>query len=99
MRPPDARESDAGGDRRWKGDDRIECEGGRGGCSARRAARAQGRFLVISAFRHDDGLSGRRASTRRDPGRVGDSLMADDATIDAGPSQSARRRIPIPVLD
>jgi hypothetical protein len=77
----------------------IECEGGRGGCSARRAARAQGRFLVISAFRHDDGLSGRRASTRRDPGRVGDSLMADDATIGAGPSQSARWRIPIPVLD
>src|SRR5204862_2700623 len=33
-----------------------------------RAARAQGRFLVIPAFRYDHGLSRRCTSTRRDSG-------------------------------
>ena len=38
------------------------------GCFAQRATRAQGRFLVIPAFRHDHSLSTRCTSTRRDPG-------------------------------
>jgi len=38
----------------------------------RRAARAQGRFLVIPSFRYDHGLNRRCPSTRRDSGRNGD---------------------------
>ena len=56
--------TDAGGDRRRQGSDRIECEGGRCGCFARRASRSQRRFLVLPAFRHHHGLGGRCASTR-----------------------------------
>src|SRR5436853_3027443 len=72
LRLPHARETDAGGDRWRQGGDRIECEGGGCGCFARRAARAQGRLLVISAFRYDYGLSSRCAATGRDPSRDGD---------------------------
>ena len=72
VRSPDARQTNAGGDRRRKGGHRIECEGGGGGRFARRTARAQGRFLVVPAFRYDYGLGGRCASTRRNPGRDGD---------------------------
>ena len=57
LRPSDARKTDAGCDRRRKGSDRIERQGGRCGCLARRASRPQGRLLVVSAFGHDHGLS------------------------------------------
>jgi hypothetical protein len=53
--------TNAGSDRWRKSCDRIECQGGRGGCCSRRAARAQGRLLVLSTFRHDHGFSGRCA--------------------------------------
>jgi hypothetical protein len=64
--------TDAGGDRRREGSDRIERQGGGCGRFARRAARAQGRFLVVPAFRYDHGVSSRFTSTGRDPGRDGD---------------------------
>jgi hypothetical protein len=70
--PPDARETDAGGDRRRKSGDRIECEGSGCGRFARRAARAQRRFLVIPAFRHNHCLSSRCTATRGDPDRDDD---------------------------
>ena len=69
--PSNARQTDADSNRRRQGGDRIECEGGRCGCSARRAARAQGRFLVLPAFRHNHSLGRRCASTGRDPGHHG----------------------------
>jgi hypothetical protein len=43
-----------------------------GGCCSRRAARAQGRLLVISVFRYHDGVGCRCPSTRRDRGSNGD---------------------------
>jgi hypothetical protein len=72
LRAPDARQTHAGRDWRRKGGHRIECQGGGSGRYSRRAARAQGRSLVVPAFRHHHGLGRRRASTRRDPGRDGD---------------------------
>ena len=50
VRPPHARETDAGGDRRREGGDRIERQGGRCGRFARRAPRPQDDSWSFSHF-------------------------------------------------